>query len=97
MVSFIMRSEEGSPMEVNDSVVKGDRKPSRDADTPWTTTLPQDWSEEIRMELNRETQLAEPSPIVLEIRARMAQLDKIDLILVAVASMRKAVGQQPLS
>jgi hypothetical protein len=95
-MSFIMRSEEGSAMEVNDSVVKGDRKPSRDADTPWTTTLPQDWSEEIRMELNQEKQLAEPSPIVLEIRARMDKLDRVDEILEAVTEMRKAVGQQPL-
>ena len=46
------------------------------------------------MELNRETQIAEPSPIVLEIRARMNKLDRADEILEAVTSMRKAVGQQ---
>ena len=44
------------------------------------------------MELNPETPLAEPSLAVLEIRVRMAQLDKIDEILEAVASMLKAVG-----
>jgi hypothetical protein len=34
---------------------------------------------------------SQPSPIVLEIRIRMAQLDKTDEILGAVASMLKAV------
>jgi hypothetical protein len=48
------------------------------------------------MELNPETPLAEPSLAVLEIRARMAQLDKTDDIVVAVTSMLKAVGQKPV-
>jgi hypothetical protein len=44
------------------------------------------------MEINQETPPAEPSLAVLEIRIRMAQLDKIDEILGAVAAMLKAVG-----
>jgi hypothetical protein len=36
-----------------------------------------------------------PFNIVLEIRARMAQVDKIDLILVAVASMRTRSASSP--
>ena len=43
------------------------------------------------MELKEQAQSTEPSAVVLEIRARMAQLDKIDEILEAVASMLKAV------
>jgi hypothetical protein len=32
------------------------------------------------MELNRETELEEPSPVVLEIRARLDKLDEVDQI-----------------
>jgi hypothetical protein len=46
------------------------------------------------MELNRETQLAEPSPIVLEIRARMNKLDRVDEIVGVVDSMREAFRSQ---
>jgi hypothetical protein len=41
-------------------------------------------------------ELPEPSAVVLEIRARMAKLDRADEIAEAVISMRKAVDQQPV-
>ena len=44
------------------------------------------------MELKEQTQPAEPSAVVLEIRARMAQLDRGDEIVGAVNSMRDTVG-----
>ena len=44
------------------------------------------------MKLNPETPPVEPSLVVLEIRARMAQLDRIDEIVEAINSMRQAVG-----
>jgi hypothetical protein len=50
------------------------------------------------MEINEHAQPTEPSLIVLEIRARMAQLDRVDEIVSAIDSMRKMVGfsHQPL-
>jgi hypothetical protein len=44
------------------------------------------------MEINEHAQPTEPSLIVLEIRAHMAQLDRVDEIVRAVNSMRNAVG-----
>ena len=44
------------------------------------------------MELKEQAQTAGPSAVVLEIRTRMAQLDRVDEIVRAVNSMRDAVG-----
>jgi hypothetical protein len=43
------------------------------------------------MELKEQAQSTEPSAVVLEIRARMAQLDRVDEIVRAVNSMRNEV------
>jgi hypothetical protein len=43
------------------------------------------------MELKEHPQPIEPSPVIQEIRARMAQLDRVDEIVSAVDSMRNAV------
>ena len=50
------------------------------------------------LELKEQTQPTEPGPVIQEIRTRMAQLDKVDDIVGAVAAMLKAVGcsHQPL-
>ena len=44
------------------------------------------------MELKQQAQSTEPSAVVLEIRTRMAQLDRVDEIVRAVNTMRDAVG-----
>jgi hypothetical protein len=44
------------------------------------------------MELNQAMKLPEPSAVVLEIRARMAKLDRVDEIVEAINSMCDAVG-----
>jgi hypothetical protein len=46
------------------------------------------------VEIKERAQPTEPSLIVLEIRARMAQLDRVDEIVSAIDSMRKTVGSQ---
>jgi len=43
------------------------------------------------MEHNQEIKLPEPSAVVLEIRARMAKLDRVDEIVEAINSMCDAV------
>jgi hypothetical protein len=43
------------------------------------------------MELNQDMKLPEPSAVVLEIRARMAKLDRVDEIVEAINSMCDAV------
>jgi hypothetical protein len=52
------------------------------------------------MELNQDMKPPEPSAVILEIRARMAKLDRVDEIVEAINSMCDAVGcsrQLPLA
>ena len=44
------------------------------------------------MELKEQAQSKEPSIFIQEIRARMAKLDRVEEILLAVDSMREVVG-----